>query len=62
LLISSQSFMTPSKPSNTIMVVSFIMPPPTHSLPPLAYFYGCPVHTTLRRTVKPSASFTQPII
>jgi hypothetical protein len=61
-LMSPHSLATPSKPSSATMAVSLITPPLAHSSPPMGYFCGCPIHTLLRRMVKPSASFAPSII
>jgi hypothetical protein len=56
------SFAIPSKPSSAKMVVSLIMPPLTHSSPPMGYFFRYLAHTLLNRTVKSNASFAPSII
>jgi hypothetical protein len=53
---------TPSKLFSVTMAMSSIMPPPVNSLPPMGSSYGCPVHTPLRRMVKPSVLFVPSII
>jgi hypothetical protein len=61
-LMSLHSLATSSKPSSATIVASLITPPLAHSSPSKGYFCGCIVHTPLRRTVKPSASFASLII
>jgi hypothetical protein len=60
--MSSHSLPAPSKPSSATMAVSSITPTLAHSPPPKGYFYGCLIHTLLRRMVKPSVSFAPSII
>jgi hypothetical protein len=51
------SLATPSKLPCVTMAVSSTMAHPVHSLPPVGSSCGNPVHTPLRRTVKPSILF-----
>jgi hypothetical protein len=56
------SLATPSKPSSVTTVVSSTLMPPVHSLPLVGSSSRCPIHTPLRRMVKPSVLFAPSII